>query len=60
MMKELYTSPKLELICFTSSRNLAANDEVDFGDLSNPSGVMNPASGNLSDVIAPVPVQPIN
>jgi hypothetical protein len=59
-MKEKYTSPKLELICFASSRNLAADGEVDFGDLSNPGGVMNPASDNFNDVITPVPVTPVN
>ena len=54
-MKEKYTSPTLELLCFAPVQKLANDSEIDFGDLTNPgSGLVPNTSTGLEDVIVPV------
>lgn len=56
-MKEKYTSPELELLCFAPAQRLAADGEIDFDNL-NGSGQTSGASGDPNDVI--VPIKPVS
>ena len=59
-MKEKYTSPELELLCFAPMQNLASNSEIDFSDLTTSNGLQSGASSNLNDVVVPMPSVPTN
>ena len=53
-MKELYTSPKAELICFVPAQKLANGLDLNFGDFSGVQvGDGNVASATEGDIKLP-------